>query len=109
MCRLIVLFCLLTVVTARARAATPPVPPPDVTRTLRTFDFEERRFGNLEDLPVNWVKVEGDNLPHYVNGKLDTALARSGKYAFRFDLNGGGLVYRYDSAQIKVRTGAHYR
>src|SRR5690606_18299209 len=28
---------------------------------------------------------------------------------FRFDLNGGGLVYRYDSGQIPVQAGAHYR
>src|SRR6478752_7834787 len=106
---LLVLCCLSFALTAPVSAESPSVPPPEVTRTLRTFDFEERRFGNLEDLPLNWVKVQGDNLPHYVNGKLDSAVSRNGKYSFRFDLNGGGLVYRYDAGQIKVRSGAHYR
>jgi hypothetical protein len=83
--------------------------PRGVTRVLRTFDFEERRLGNAEDLPMHWIKVEGPGLPHYVNGKLSTDRARSGKYSFRFDLNGGGLVYRYPAGQISVQTGAHYR
>jgi hypothetical protein len=56
-----------------------------------------------------WNKVEGAGLPHYVNGRLTTDRARSGKYSFRFDLNGGSLVYRYDAGRIKVQTGAHYR
>jgi hypothetical protein len=107
--RSLVLSFLTLALAPLARAAAPPVPPPDVSRTLRTFDFEERRLGNLEDLPMSWVKVEGANLPHYVNGRLATGRARSGQYAFRFDLDGGGLSYRYDATQIRVRNGAHYR
>src|SRR3954463_6276532 len=83
--------------------------PAEVNRVLRTFDFEERRLGNAEDLPMNWNKVEGPGLPHYVNGRLTTDSPRSGKYSFRFDLNGGSLVYRYDAGRIKVQAGAHYR
>src|SRR5687768_1984949 len=83
--------------------------PADVKRVLRTFDFEERRLGNPEDLPMHWLKVAGPGLPHYVNGKLATDLARGGQYSFRFELNGGGLVYRYAPDQIRITTGAHYR
>src|SRR5215207_1699694 len=83
--------------------------PAEVNRVLRTFDFEERRLGNPEDLPMFWNKVEGAGLPHYVNGRLSTDRARSGKYSFRFDLNGGSLIYRYDAGRIKVQAGAHYR
>lgn len=83
--------------------------PAAVNRVLRTFDFEERRLGNTEDLPMHWEKVEGSNLPHYVNGQLTTSQSRSGKFSFRFDLNGGGLIYRYESGQIPVQRGAHYR
>src|SRR3954470_7290499 len=83
--------------------------PAEVNRILRTFDFEERRLGNAEDIPMNWSKVEGPGLPHYVNARLTTDRARSGKYSFRFDLNGGSLVYRYDARRINVQAGAHYR
>src|SRR2546421_4419656 len=83
--------------------------PADVKRVLRTFDFEERRLGNNEELPMHWVKVEGPGLPHYVNGRLATDSPRNGQYSFRFDLNGGGLVYRYGDGHIRVARGAHYR
>lgn len=80
-----------------------------VTRVLRTFDFEERRLGNEEPLPMHWRKVSGPGLPHYVNGHLSTDRHRSGRYSFRYDLNGGGLVYRLEPGRIQVQTGAHYR
>ncbi len=76
---------------------------------LRTFDFEERDLGNDESLPMHWGKVQGQGLPHYVNGQLATDRHRSGKYSFRLDLNGGSLVYRYGNGLIPVQRGAHYQ
>ena len=99
---LAILFLLLGAALTRAA-------PPQVSRLVRSFDFEERRLGNDEDLPMHWVKVEGPGLPHYVNGHLGSDRAHTGKYSFRFDLNGGSLIYRYGSGQIPVRQGAHYR
>lgn len=78
-------------------------------RVLRSFDFEERRLGNVEDLPMHWLKVEGPELPHYVNGRLTTDRHRSGQYSFRMDLNGGSCIYRFESGQIRVQRHAHYR
>ena len=98
--------CLLAIVSCVSTLRAQPAP---VTRVLRTFDFEERRLGNAEELPMHWRKVEGDGLPHYVNGQLATDRARGGQYSFRFDLNGGGLVYRYPAGLIKAQAGAHYR
>ncbi len=82
--------------------------PANASRVLRTIDFEERRLGNTEELPMHWSKVVGAGLPHYVNGHLATDQAHSGKFSFRFDLNGGSLIYRYDAGQIPVSLGAHY-
>ena len=81
----------------------------DVSRILKFVDFEERRLGNMEDLPMHWAKVAGPGLPNYVNGKLADDAAHSGKWSFRFDLNGGSLIYRYDPRQVPIRQGAHYR
>lgn len=83
--------------------------PADVNRVLRTINFEERSLGNPEALPMHWSKAAGPTLPFYVNGYLTSDRAHSGKYSFRFDLNGGSLIYRYDPGQIKVMAGAHYR
>src|SRR5579862_2804162 len=95
---------LLTLVLASQVTAAPK----EATRVVHTFDFEERRLGNAEDLPMDWVKVEGVGFPHYVNGRLSDDRAHSGSYSFKFDLNGGGLVYRYPHGHIPVQLGAHY-
>jgi hypothetical protein len=82
---------------------------PQPNRILKTIDFEERQLGNNEDLPMHWIKISGSGLPHYVNGVLATDRAHSGQYSFRFDLNGGSLIYRYDPTQIPILAGARYR
>jgi len=97
-----IIFCVI--LGGPVRAETPAA-----SRILRTFDFEERRLGNPEDLPMHWTKVEGPGMPHYVNGRLATDRRRTGEHSFRFDLNGGSLVYRHDAGRIKVLPGAHYR
>lgn len=101
---LLALALCLTAAASRAAAA-----PEEVRRVVRTFDFEERRLGNPEELPMHWSKVEGPGMPHYVNGRLTTDLAHSGQYSFRLDLDGGSVAYRYASNRIRVLTGAHYR
>src|ERR1700722_8783755 len=102
------IFCLLTLTAIGAAAGRARAAAPEPTRVLRTIDFEERQLGNNEDLPMHWVKVAGKGLPHYVNGLLAADRAHSGQYSFRFDLNGGSLIYRYDPTQIAVHPGAHY-
>ncbi|MDB5297083.1 MAG: hypothetical protein JWO31_3066 [Phycisphaerales bacterium] len=76
---------------------------------IRAFDFEERRLGNAEALPMYWTKVVGPGYPHYVNGRLTTDAAHGGRYSFRLDLNGGSVAYRYAADRIPVLPGAHYR
>ncbi|MDP9174577.1 MAG: NEW3 domain-containing protein [Planctomycetota bacterium] len=82
--------------------------PADVSRVLKSITFEERRLGNREDLPMNWIKLQGPGLPSYVNGKLSDDRARTGEFSFKLELNGGSLVYRYDPLEIPVRPGSHY-
>ena len=76
---------------------------------LRVIDFEERRLGNPEELPMHWGKIEEAGYPHYVDGFLSKDRARSGAYGFQFELNGGSLAYRYDAGRVKVRPRSHYR
>src|SRR4051794_14783414 len=106
----VILPATLVCLTILAAAACPAVAAPDeVKRVVRSFDFEERRLGNVEDLPMHWSKVEGPGMPHYVNGRLASDLAHSGQYSFRLDLNGGSIAYRYAPNPIHVLAGAHYR
>jgi len=83
--------------------------PSSVSRVLRDIDFEEHRLGNDEDLPMHWIKVEAPGFPHYVNARLTTERAHTGAHSFRFDLNGGSLLFRYESGQIPAQRGATYQ
>src|SRR3954462_15893225 len=96
--------CLALASIGRAEMASPSTsaPPPQVSRTLRTFDFKERDRGNDEDTPAGWVKVEGPGLPHYLHGQFDGSVSAAGHTSFRFDLNGGSITYRYPAGLIRV-------
>ena len=85
------------------------LPAAELSRVVKSFDFEERQTGNAEELPRDWVKLEGPGLPHYVNGRLAGGHAAGGRYAFRFDLNGSSLIYRYPHGHIAAVPGATYR
>jgi hypothetical protein len=78
-------------------------------RILKTFDFEERKFGNDEDQPMHWDKIDGPEFPHYVKGRLTTDRHRSGDYSFRMDLDGSSCIYRYQPGLLRIQPGAHYR
>lgn len=101
------IFCLLLTSLGITRATF--AAPPEVNRILRVMDFEERKLGNVEPLPMHWEKVVGPDLPHYVNGALSRDRHRSDDYSFKFDLNGGGLIYRYDPHQLPIEVGVRYR
>lgn len=83
--------------------------PARLSRVLKTFDFEERDRGNVEGVPAGWLKIEGPGLPHYLHGEFDSKVAASGAASFRFDLNGGSVIYRYPAGQIPVMAHAMYR
>jgi hypothetical protein len=83
--------------------------PARAARLFKSFDFEERQLGNDEDTPMHWSRVAGPGLPHYVVGRLTNDRARSGRYSFRMDLDGGSCVYQYEPARLPVALGGHYR
>jgi hypothetical protein len=110
---LLIFVWLLLLLCASAYAQTRPTPTTRADasglRTLRTFDFEERALGNVEDTPLGWVKVEGSGMPHYLKGIFDFSVAHSGQTSFRMDLNGGSIAFRYPANRIFVVDGALYR
>ncbi len=99
----------LTGAAGRVVQDEPGVVPQQMSRALRTFDFEERSLGNVEDTPMGWVQVLGPGLPEYLKGVFDTTSGRSGRTSFRFDLNGGSVIYRHPAERIRVLEDALYR
>ncbi len=74
-------------------------------QVTQTFDFEERTV-NFQELPMYWNKLDaGDGYPHYSEGMLDNAHARSGQYSFKMAPNGGSVAYEFDHRRILVKPG----
>jgi hypothetical protein len=97
---------------ANTGATVSPVlqPPPAAIsrRIIKTFDFNERPLGNLEDLPMNWTKITLSGFPHYVNGKIDDQQG-SPPPSFRLELDGGNLGYLYTAREIAAFPGSNHK
>jgi hypothetical protein len=75
------------------------------SRVLRTFDFEERKLGNYESVPMYWAKVTGRGFPAYSTGAFDRGTGggggggegnvRSGETSFKLETSGGSVAYRF--------------
>lgn len=50
--------------------------------TLKQFDFDERRFGNVEEIPMYWLRRKGPNLPHYNKGGFDHEIGHNAPLPF---------------------------
>ncbi|MGF1632261.1 MAG: hypothetical protein ACFCVE_00285 [Phycisphaerae bacterium] len=98
--------------TSGARAAPVPGVVASVgrpERVIAAINFEERQGGNVESLPMGWVKLVAPGMPHYVSGRLTRDAARSGDYSFRLDLDGGSAAYRHVLPERVFSPGTHYR
>jgi len=77
-------------------------------RVVKTFDFNERPQGNLEDLPMHWEKITSSGFPHYVNGGFDETVGCPGP-SFKFQLNGGNLGYVFAKRLIPAYPGSDHK
>ncbi len=75
---------------------------------LKRFDFDERKFGNLEDIPMYWTRRKGLNLPHYNTGSFDRSSGHDGPPSFRLACITESVAYTYDRNDIPVEPGNRY-
>jgi hypothetical protein len=109
------LVCGLSLAYAQSTHAEPSVPfnlqqssAAITRRVIKTFNFDERPLGNLEDMPMNWTKITLSGFPHYVNGKLDDQQG-SPAPSFLLQLDGGNLGYLYTAREIAAFPGSDHK
>lgn len=98
-------------------ATTGPLPSPDVNpgpgsleRITTRFDFEESTRLRLE-LPLGFHRATPMGLDRYTSfGTMrpDDGSPRSGRFAFRFDVDGHSMAARTTTGRIPIRTGIDY-
>jgi len=75
---------------------------------LKRFDFDERRLGNLEDVPMYWYQKRGAGLPHYNEGRFDWSTGHNGVPSFRLRVITRSVAYTYKGSDITVHRGSQY-
>ena len=75
---------------------------------LKRFDFDERRFGNVEEVPMYWLRRKGPDLPHYNTGVLDHAIGHDAPPSFRLSAITESVAFTYSRNDIPVEPGNRY-
>lgn len=94
-----------------AQTANPPTHQWDHQKgtLIKLFDFEERKRGNFEDMPMNWYRVKSSAYPSYNPIGFDKTQRTSGEHSFKLSLNGGSAGAYLEKAVIPIQPEAEYR
>lgn len=101
-------------VAAEERVDTGPfVVVPDVRQVMRRrivkhFDFDERKLGNVERIPMYWQRYREDGFPHYLQGGFDEEVGHEAPPSFHLELRGGSLAYVYKAQNIPIHPQSDY-
>lgn len=77
-------------------------------RIVRTFDFDERKLGNVEPIPMYWHRHLAEGFPHFLAGRFDTDVGHVAPPSFYLGLDGGSLAYTYHAENIPVHVLSDY-
>lgn len=103
------LLCLsITPTIARAQDAV-VVSPTRLAREAKRFDFDERKLGNYESLPMNWLPVTGDAFPRFVEPAFDMASGHDAPPSFQLRIRTGNVGSYYLAKDIPAHPGSEYR
>ena len=79
------------------------------TRIVHRFDFDERRAGNLESVPMFWDMLRPAGFPHYAQGQFDFEVGHRSPPSFHLISEGRNVAYHYTGPDTRVRTNTDYR
>jgi len=76
---------------------------------VKRFDFDERKLGNYEPIPMYWVRLRAEGFPHYLTGRFDEKVGHTAPPSFLLELDGGSLAFRYLGQDIPASPACMYR
>lgn len=80
-----------------------------LAREAKRFDFEERKFGNYETLPMNWLPITGDQYPRFLEPAFDMKTGHDAPPSFRLQIRTGNVGAYYRAKDIPAHPGSEYR
>ena len=94
-------------------AATSPAPTSGqgglrLERIARHFDFEERKHGNTDRMPMFWFRINARGYPIHTDIGFDTDFSTSPDHSLKLQLNGGSAGVVLQSGTIAAMPLADY-
>lgn len=77
-------------------------------RIVHRYDFDERKLGNFESMPMHWFRIHRDGYPRYSNMGFDKSHVTTGEYAFRIEPNGGSAGVVLEPGALAAMPDADY-
>lgn len=93
----------------RPQDGLPAIEENRVHRIIRHFDFDERSLGNLESVPMYWVRHVSLGFPAYAQGRFDTGVGHEAPPSFYLNANGRSCAYEYSGLDIQIEPSSEYR
>lgn len=87
----------------------PQHPSTALAREAKRFDFDERRLGNYETLPMNWLPITGGNFPRFVEPAFDMTSGHDAPPSFQLRIQTGNVGAYYLAKDIPAHPGSEYR
>lgn len=78
-------------------------------RIVKTFDFDERKLGNYEELPMNWHRLTGPGRLRFLELGFDDEIGHAAPPSFRLGIRGGSIGAQYIAKDIPVKSDSDYR
>lgn len=81
----------------------------EIENCVKIFDFDERKFGYYEDVPMHWEQLRGPGLPAlYAKGQFDFNVGHVAPPSFRLEIASGNVAYEYRNLDLMVVPDSDY-
>lgn len=92
-----------------ATQTTASAPNESLARIVRSFDFDERKFGNYDSMPMNWRQIVEPGYPRFLEPRIDESTGHDAPPSFHLALQGGNLGAVYVGREIPIDPRCTYR
>jgi hypothetical protein len=91
-----------------AQTVTDQERPQTLRRIVNRFDFDERKLGNYEAMPMHWQRLEAAEFPSFAPVAFDPAVGRDAPPSFRLEADGRNVAVWYSGPATNVRPSSEY-
>lgn len=79
------------------------------SRIVKQFDFDERRLGNYDPMPMGWRQIIEPGYPRFLDATFDESVGHGAPPSFHMPLRGGNLGAAFSIREIEVDPRCAYR